>query len=521
MSAVARVRDLHVELPDGTSILKAADIDVHAGEVISILGPSGVGKSTLLRAVFWPDELKSRGYVVTWSARRVDAEPAFVPQRGALLDHLDVAGNIAVAEASGKKSASEGGQLRGAEAWLEAVDLDSQLAEAGRSVASLSGGQAQRVAIARALAAGRRLLVLDEPSVGLDPLSVRLLARLLITQARENAAGILIITHDLALAAGASDSILFLDPESQALVPPLANWEGPAELEEAEVRAKRLVDLDGAIEDLLLRERPAMEIQARRRRLQGIDPLAPLRVAGEALLRLFEPRLLRESAVVLRLALAQALLRPLLFYATVGVLLGITIPYILVHISDMLRPAAILGLIGGSYILALAPPLSAILFAATSGSAMSAWLGGLRLHGQVVALEGLGIPPARYLWSPAWTALALSYLVTVVFFASAMIGGGLLLFDFYEVPGALAKLTADFVDPPASRIPYLVRAGWLVFSYAIAVASIVVAKGSEPKERSEQVTSAMTSAVMRATLFVVFMELVTVAILYRYTGRVR
>jgi ABC-type nitrate/sulfonate/bicarbonate transport system ATPase subunit/ABC-type transporter Mla maintaining outer membrane lipid asymmetry permease subunit MlaE len=520
MSAVARVRDLHVELPDGTPILEAADIDVHAGEVISILGPSGVGKSTLLRALFWPDDLKSRGYVVTWSDRGVDAQPAFVPQRGALLDHLDVAGNIAVAEASGGESASADRQSRGVEAWLAAVDLDSQLAEAGRSVASLSGGQAQRVAIARALAAGRRLLVLDEPSVGLDPLGVRLLARLLITQARQHDAGILIITHDLALAAGASDSILFLDPSIQALVPPVPDWKGPAELEETDVRTERLAELDAAIEELLLRERPQAEGRTPKQPFR-MDPLAPFRVAGESLLRFFEPRLLRESAVVLRLALAQALLRPLLFYATVGVLLGITIPYILVHISDVLRPSSILGLIGGTYILALAPPLSAILFAATSGSAMSAWLGGLRLHGQVVALEGLGIPPARYLWSPAWIALALSYLITVALFASAMIAGGLLLFNFYEVPGAFAKLTSDFVDAPASRTPYLIRAGWLVFSYAFAVASIVVAKGSELKEKSEQVTSAMTSAVMRATLFVVFMELVTVAVLYRYTGRGR
>lgn len=516
MTAVAHVRDLHVELPDGTPILKAADIDVHAGEVISILGPSGAGKSTLLRAVFWPEELQSRGYIVAWSDRGVGADPAFVPQRGALLDHLDVAGNIAVAEAGGITSAER--PREGVKAWLEAVDLDAELGQAGRSVASLSGGQAQRVAIARALAAGRRLLVLDEPSVGLDPLGVRLLARLLITQARNSDAGILIITHDLALAAGASDKILFLDQESHSLVPPVPDWQGPAELEDPEIRGKRLAELDAAIEELLLRERPPAEGRKKKQSYR-IDIFAPFRIAGEALFRFFEPKLFRESAVVLRLSLAQALLRPLLFYATVGVLLGITIPYILVHISDALKPSAVLGLIGGSYVLALAPPLSAILFAATSGSAMSAWLGGLRLHGQVVALEGLGIPPARYLWSPAWTALAISYLVTVALFAAAMIGGGLLLFDFYRVPGALAKLTSDFVDPPASRVPYLVRAGWLVVSYAFAVASIVVSKGSEPKEKSEEVTSAMTKAVMRATLFVVFMELVTVAVLYRYTGR--
>jgi ABC-type transporter Mla maintaining outer membrane lipid asymmetry permease subunit MlaE len=341
-----------------------------------------------------------------------------------------------------------------------------------------------------------------------------------VKQARQHNAGILVITHDLALAAGASDSILFLDPARRRLVPAVSKWHGPAELDEQEDRQRKIAELEAAVEDLLLGER-AFFIGQRRRPSARSDVLAPLRVAGEALLRFFEPRLMQQSAVVLRRALSQSFLRPLPFYATVGVLLGITVPYIIVHISDALKPSAVLGLIGGSYILSLAPPLSAIVFAATSGSAINAWLGGLRLHGQVVALEGLGIPPARYLWSPAWMALAVSYLMTAVIFAGAMTAGGWTLFQFYDVPFALAKLTADFVDPPASRLPYLVRAVWLVFAYALAVASIVVSKGSEPKEKSEEVTSSMTSAVMRSTLFVVVMELVSIAALYALTGKSR
>ncbi len=205
---------------------------------------------------------------------------------------------------------------------------------------------------------------------------------------------------------------------------------------------------------------------------------------------------------------------------TVGALLGITVPYVIVHISDALKPSAVLSLIGGSYILSLAPPLSAIVFAATSGSAVNAWLGGLRLNGQVVALEGLAVPPARYLWSPAWTALVWSYLITLFVFTASMTAG-VGPFTFYDVPHAISNLTADFLDPPPSRLPYLLRAVWLAVTYAVAVASIVVAKGREPKERSEDVTSAMTSAVMRATLFVVVMELATIVALFAFTGRSR
>jgi ABC-type transporter Mla maintaining outer membrane lipid asymmetry permease subunit MlaE len=198
--------------------------------------------------------------------------------------------------------------------------------------------------------------------------------------------------------------------------------------------------------------------------------------------------------------------------------MGITVPYVMAHISSALKPGAVLTMIGGTYILSLAPPISAIVFAATSGSAINAWLGGLRLHGQVTALEGLGVTPARYLWSPAWMALVIAYLVTLVAFVVAMIAGGLALFSIYEVPNGLSVLTSDFRGEPLSRLPALVRGIWLVVFYALAIASIVVAKGREPKGRSEEVTSAMTSSVIRATLFVVVMELTSVVVLYAITG---
>jgi ABC-type transporter Mla maintaining outer membrane lipid asymmetry permease subunit MlaE len=177
-----------------------------------------------------------------------------------------------------------------------------------------------------------------------------------------------------------------------------------------------------------------------------------------------------------------------------------------------------LGMIGGSYILALAPPVSAIVYAATSGSAVNAWLGGLGLGGQVVALEGLGIEPKRYLDGPAWMALFLGYLGSALVFLASMIFGGYLLFSEYQVPNALDVLTADFLDPAPERIAYRHRGAWLVVCYAAAIASIVVAKAREPKRRSDEVTSSMTAGVMRSTLFIVVVELLSIALLYALTG---
>ena len=203
----------------------------------------------------------------------------------------------------------------------------------------------------------------------------------------------------------------------------------------------------------------------------------------------------------------------------VGALLGFTVLYVIAKMSVDLRALSVLRLVGGTYILSLAPPLSAILFAATSGNAVNAWLGGMALGRQILALDGIGVSAPRYLWSPAWLALVISYLGTVVVFVAAMILGGFGLFQLYGGQHALAILTSDFVDPAPGRGPYLVRGVWLVLTYAVAIATIVVGSGVAPKDEAAHVTSAMTSAVVRATLFVVAMELASIIVLFAVVGR--
>jgi ABC-type nitrate/sulfonate/bicarbonate transport system ATPase subunit/ABC-type transporter Mla maintaining outer membrane lipid asymmetry permease subunit MlaE len=509
--AVLSIRGLDVALPDGTLLVEAADLTLAAGQIISLLGPSGAGKSTLLRALVSPDELRGHGYAVAFSERHLESPVAFIPQRGALFDHLDVAGNIALAGAAA-------GQATDTAAWLAAVDLDATLGHPGTSVATLSGGQAQRVAVARTLAAGRTIIILDEPSVGLDPLGVRRLARLLVEQARERALAILIITHDLALAAGVSDVVLFLDPARRRLVDVLPDWAGPAELAPADERRDDLSRLDAAVH-ALLDGAPAPAARARGARAALPGGPGALRIVGASLLHAFNPRLAGPSLGVFLRALRQAFFRPLPFYVVVGALLGFTVLYVIARMSVDLRVLSVLRLVGGTYILSLAPPLSAILFAATSGNAVNAWLGGMALNRQLLALDGIGVSSPRYLWSPAWLSLVIAYLGTVVVFVASMILGGWILFQLHGGQHALAILTSDFVDPAPGRGPYLVRGIWLTVAYAVAIATIVVGSGVAPKDEAAHVTSAMTSAVVRATLFVVAMELASIIVLFAVVGR--
>jgi len=97
-------------------------------------------------------------------------------------------------------------------------------------VTQLSGGQAQRVAVARVLASRRRLMFLDEPSVGLDPHRVRVLARLIREQVKALGVSAIVVTHDVALAAGVADRLFLLSLEHRRLEHLIAyRWPGALE----------------------------------------------------------------------------------------------------------------------------------------------------------------------------------------------------------------------------------------------------------------------------------------------------
>src|SRR6185369_7040938 len=134
--------------------------------------------------------------------------------------------------------------------WLERVGLDPALAEPGTPVTGLSGGQAQRVAVARVLASRRKLLFLDEPSVGLDPHRVRVLARLIREQVKALGISAIVVTHDVALAAGVADRMYLLSLEHRRLEQLFADrWPGALEdpgHDPAE-RGRWLLELEAAL----------------------------------------------------------------------------------------------------------------------------------------------------------------------------------------------------------------------------------------------------------------------------------
>jgi thiamine transport system ATP-binding protein len=520
-----QARGLRIVLPDGRVLVEDFSLEVAPGEVAILLGGSGAGKSTFARLLFEREELEKSGFEVIGGELAFErGDLGLVPQRGALFDHLDVRGNIELALRYGHGDAGDVDPIT----WLERVGLDPALGTPGVTVDRLSGGQAQRLAVARTLAGRRRLLFLDEPSVGLDPHRVRMLARLLRHEVRASGIAAIVVTHDVALAAGAGDRLYVLDPASRR-VRLLFEREWPGALEDGglspDQRGAWLVRLEGALVDLIEggeRARAAAPPRPRRRgrilaRLAGADRLVEPFRAAVASLAAGAAQLVRHprdfAAIAGRVAV-QTLLRPSIFYAVVSLLIGYTVLYVISKVGGAgVKPDALVRQIGGSYVVALAPPLSAMLFVAASGSATNAWLGSMDLGKQTLALEALGVSRRAYLFGPTWFAVGATYLIVAALFAAGMVAGGLLLCRQYGMEGGLDLLTADLLDPRPERMRYAVRAGFLVWVYAWGLASDVVAKGGARKVDADAVTRAMTGSVVACTLWVVAWELLTVLVI--------
>ena len=207
-TAVVQVRGLRTCL-NGTEILRGIDLQVQRGEVVTVVGPSGGGKTTLLRALnyltpFTEGLVEIAGQRLrpgmseqgdAASLRAVRMRVGMVFQGFHLFPHLTAVGNVMEAPRQVLKLSEDDARAR-ALPLLARVGLDRH-AEAFPH--TLSGGQQQRMAIARALAMEPEVLLFDEPTSALDP---RLVGEVLAVVSDVAAAGqtMLIVTHAIAFA---------------------------------------------------------------------------------------------------------------------------------------------------------------------------------------------------------------------------------------------------------------------------------------------------------------------------------
>lgn len=211
---VLEIKDIYKSFDD-LQVLNGISLDVDEGEVVAVIGPSGGGKSTLLRCATTLEKIdkgsiKIDGLELDYKNRKSLAEIrgkfGLVFQNFNLFPHYSVRRNITEALVSvHKKSKAEANEI-----------CDSLLKKMGLSdkgdayPCNLSGGQQQRVSIARALATSPDILFFDEPTSALDP---ELTAGVLnvIRELAEEKMTMVIVTHEMSFARDVADRIIFMD----------------------------------------------------------------------------------------------------------------------------------------------------------------------------------------------------------------------------------------------------------------------------------------------------------------------
>lgn len=196
-------------------VLKDISLQVKKGEVISIIGSSGSGKSTFLRSInlletptegqilYHGQDVLAKGYDLTTYREKL----GMVFQSFNLFNNLNVLENAVVAQTTVlKRDRAEAEKI--AKANLEKVGLGEQYWQAKPS--QLSGGQKQRVAIARALSVDPEAILFDEPTSALDPEMVGEVLKTMQDLAKSGLT-MIIVTHEMEFARDVSDRVIFMD----------------------------------------------------------------------------------------------------------------------------------------------------------------------------------------------------------------------------------------------------------------------------------------------------------------------
>jgi phospholipid/cholesterol/gamma-HCH transport system ATP-binding protein len=213
---VVAVENLHKSF-EGLKVLNGISLSVSRGETLAVLGRSGTGKSVLLRLIIGlekPDSGSIRIHgrnIVGLALDRVGEirkKMGFLFQHAALYDSLTVAENVAFPLEHHRRDISRSERGDRVKRLLAEVGMEGDF---GKMPSDISGGMQKRVGLARALALEPEILLLDEPTAGLDPISSAEIDDLILKLQRERQMASIVVTHDLHSARIIANRLALLD----------------------------------------------------------------------------------------------------------------------------------------------------------------------------------------------------------------------------------------------------------------------------------------------------------------------
>ena len=210
-----QVRDLHKSF-GRQKVLDGIGLEVRKGETLAVLGRSGTGKSVLLKLLIGlqaPDSgtISIEGREITGSRleelNEVRKRIGFLFQQAALYDSLNIEENVIFPMGRHSSTGAED-QKRRARELLASVGMRENL---DKLPSEISGGMQKRVGLARALALDPEILLFDEPTAGLDPITAAEIAKLIVDLKKQRGLTAVVVTHDIRGARTFADRIVLLN----------------------------------------------------------------------------------------------------------------------------------------------------------------------------------------------------------------------------------------------------------------------------------------------------------------------